>query len=88
MYCRCRLAGNVLYSTIPTTWNIKSAPAIPGRSRFGPALYVLSLSSSNQVELRLGTAWKGNLAKPSCKNMCSRKVTECYAVGLRKLDNG
>jgi hypothetical protein len=28
---------------IPIHWNIKSAPASPGRSRVGPALYVFSL---------------------------------------------
>jgi hypothetical protein len=32
-----------MYSTIPTHRNIKSAPASPGRSRAGPALYVFSL---------------------------------------------
>jgi hypothetical protein len=29
-----------MYSTIPIHWNIKSAPASPGRSCVGPALYV------------------------------------------------
>jgi hypothetical protein len=33
------------YSTIPIHWNIKSAPASPGRSRVGPALYEYSLLS-------------------------------------------
>ncbi len=32
-----------MYSTIPIHWNIKSAPASPGRNRAGPALYVFSL---------------------------------------------
>ncbi len=32
-----------MYSTIPIHWNIKSAPARPGRSRVGPALYAFSL---------------------------------------------
>ncbi len=32
-----------MYSTIPIHWNIKSAPASPGRSRVGPALYLFSL---------------------------------------------
>ncbi len=32
-----------MYSTIPIHWNIKSAPASPGRSRAGPALYVFRL---------------------------------------------
>ncbi len=32
-----------MYSIIPIHWNIKSALAIPGRSRVGPALYVFSL---------------------------------------------
>ncbi len=31
-----------MYSTIPIHWNIKSAPASPGRSRVGPAFNVLS----------------------------------------------
>ncbi len=31
-----------MYSTIPIHWNIKSAPASPGRSRVGPAFYVFS----------------------------------------------
>ncbi len=31
-----------MYSTIPIYWNIKSAPASPGRSRVGPAFYVSS----------------------------------------------
>jgi hypothetical protein len=29
-----------MYSTIPVHWNIKSAPASPGRSHVGPALYL------------------------------------------------
>jgi hypothetical protein len=32
-----------MYSTIPIHWNIKAAPASPGRSRAGPSLYVYSL---------------------------------------------
>jgi hypothetical protein len=32
-----------MYSTIPIRRNIKPAPASPGRSRVGPALYVCSL---------------------------------------------
>jgi hypothetical protein len=32
-----------MYSTIPIHWNLKSAPASPGTSRAGPALYVFSL---------------------------------------------
>jgi hypothetical protein len=31
-----------MYSNIPIHWNIKSAPASPGGSRVGPALYVFS----------------------------------------------
>ncbi len=38
----CRLAG-----TVPIHWNIKSAPASPGRSRVGPALYVFNLLDMN-----------------------------------------
>jgi hypothetical protein len=38
-----------MYSTIPIHWNIKSAPASPGRSRVGPSLYVFSLLLSNLV---------------------------------------
>ncbi len=37
----------VPYSTIPIYWNIKSAPASPGRSRVGSALYVFSLLGPN-----------------------------------------
>jgi hypothetical protein len=32
-----------MYSIIPIHWNIKSAPASPGRSHVGTALYVFSL---------------------------------------------
>jgi hypothetical protein len=32
-----------MYSSIPIPWNIKSAPASPGRSRAGPSLYVFRL---------------------------------------------
>jgi hypothetical protein len=35
-----------MYTTIPIHWNIKSAPAGPGRSRAGPALYVFILLDS------------------------------------------
>ncbi len=35
-----------MYSTIPIHWNIKSAPASPGRSRVGPAFYVFSFLAS------------------------------------------
>jgi hypothetical protein len=31
-----------MYSTIPIHWNIKSAPASPGRSQVGPDFYVFS----------------------------------------------
>jgi hypothetical protein len=31
-----------MYSTIPIHWNIKSAPASPGRSHVGAAFYVFS----------------------------------------------
>jgi hypothetical protein len=34
---------HTVYSIRPIHWNIKSAPVSPGRSRVGPALYVLSL---------------------------------------------
>jgi hypothetical protein len=36
-----------MYSIIPIHWNIKSAPASPGRSRAGPSLYVFSLLACN-----------------------------------------
>ncbi len=39
------------YSTIPIHWNIKSAPASPGRSHAGPALYVFSLLATLQVSI-------------------------------------
>jgi hypothetical protein len=41
VYCWRRLVGNALHHTYPL--GIKSAPASPGRSRAGPALYVFSL---------------------------------------------
>ncbi len=37
-----------MYSTIPIHWNIKSAPASPGRSRVGPAFYVFSFLGRDQ----------------------------------------
>jgi hypothetical protein len=46
-----------MYSTIPIHWNIKSAPASPGRSRVGPALYVFSLlglNTGNEVQAQDG----------------------------------
>ncbi len=39
-----------MYSTIPIHWNTKSAPASPGRSRVGPALYVFSLLVYNTAQ--------------------------------------
>ena len=39
-----------MYSTIPIHWNIKSAPASPGRSLAGPALYVFSLLGETDAE--------------------------------------
>jgi hypothetical protein len=39
-----------MYSTIPIHWNIKSAPANPGRSRVGPALYVFSFLACTHPE--------------------------------------
>jgi hypothetical protein len=39
-------------STIPIHRNIKSAPASPGRSRVGPALYVFSLLGVNIVSVQ------------------------------------
>jgi hypothetical protein len=41
MYSWCTLAGNVLNHTYPLEY--QSAPASPGRSRVGPALYVFNL---------------------------------------------
>jgi hypothetical protein len=35
-----------MYSTIPIHWNIKSAPARPGRSRVGPVFCVFSFLGS------------------------------------------
>jgi hypothetical protein len=35
-----------MYSTIPIHWNIKSAPASPGRSRVGPTLYLKDAETS------------------------------------------
>ncbi len=42
-----------MYSTLPIHWNIKSAPASPGRSRAGPSLYVFSLLGYSYTEQRL-----------------------------------
>jgi hypothetical protein len=39
------------YSTIPIHWNIKSAPASPGRSRVRPALYIFNLLGVQYEEL-------------------------------------
>jgi hypothetical protein len=38
-----------MYSTTPIHWNIKSAPASPGRSRVGPAFYVFSFLGSHRL---------------------------------------
>jgi hypothetical protein len=43
-----------MYSIRPILWNIKSAPAGPGRSRVGPALYVFSLlGTASSIFLQL-----------------------------------
>ncbi len=39
-----------MYYTVPIQRNIKSAPASPGRSRVGPALYVFSLLEATFVD--------------------------------------
>ncbi len=41
--CAASAPQQGMNSIIPVHWNIKSAPASPGRSRVGPALYVFSL---------------------------------------------
>jgi hypothetical protein len=38
-----------MYSSIPIHWNIKSAPASPGRSRVEPAFYVFSFLGGASV---------------------------------------
>ncbi len=53
-----------MYSTIPIHWNIKFAPASPGRSRVGPALYVFSL---------LVPCYSA-LGSPTCHQATSRKI--------------
>ncbi len=40
--CNAGAVQQEMYSTISLHWNIKSAPASPGRSRVGPAFYVFS----------------------------------------------
>jgi hypothetical protein len=40
--CNAGAVQQGMYSTIPIHWNIKSAPASPGRSHVGPAFYVFS----------------------------------------------
>ncbi len=42
-----------MYSTIPIHWNIWSAPASPGRSRVGPALYEFSLLGSYLLQFTI-----------------------------------
>jgi hypothetical protein len=42
-----------MYSTIPIHWNIKSAPASPGKSRVGPALYVFSLLDKDHAHVHV-----------------------------------
>ncbi len=44
-----------MYSTKPIHWTIKSAPASPGRSRVGLALYVFSLLGNNCLKNGLQT---------------------------------
>ncbi len=50
MFSWATVAENVLHHT-PIHWNIKSAPASPGRSRAGPSLYVFSLLDVQYVSL-------------------------------------
>ncbi len=45
-HCNAGAPQQGKYSTIPIHWNIKSAPASPGRSRVGPALYVCTYLAS------------------------------------------
>jgi hypothetical protein len=41
--CSAGAVQQGVYSIGPIHWNIQSSPASPGRSRFGPALYLFSL---------------------------------------------
>jgi hypothetical protein len=49
--CNAGAVQQGMYSTIPIHWNIKSAPASPGRSRVGPALYVFSFLGFTFIDL-------------------------------------
>jgi hypothetical protein len=44
-----------MYSIIPIHWNIKSAPASPGRSPVGPALSVFTVASWFGTREKKGT---------------------------------
>jgi hypothetical protein len=55
-----------MYTTIPIHWNIKSASASPGRSRVGPALYVLSLLDSTALIAGLYTQPGGGFFFREC----------------------
>jgi hypothetical protein len=66
-----------MYSIIPIHWNIKSAPASPGRSRVGPALYVFSLLGENIHPMHL-------VRKPPVR--CARYVFFSWIFRAGQLD--
>jgi hypothetical protein len=43
-----------MYSIRPIYWNIKCAPARPGRNRVGPALYIYSLLGHEEEDVKKG----------------------------------
>ncbi len=75
-----------MYSTLPIHWNIKSAPASPGRGRAGPALYVFSLLGQNRqlggertvyMQGRQQRGWEGAEGYTRRENL--RKNAEDYS---------
>jgi hypothetical protein len=83
-----------MYSSIPIHWNIKSAPASPGRSRAGPSLYVFSLLGFTQKPFidrpaalsAASLSWLGrriwNLGEggPLCTKQASQRSRFCTAT--------
>jgi hypothetical protein len=62
-----------MYSTIPSNWNIKSAPASPGRSRVGPAFYVFSFLGQDSQNR---TGRKGQAGEDRQKRTGRRGLTK------------
>jgi hypothetical protein len=60
-----------MYSTIPIYWNIKAAPASPGRSLVGPAFYVFSFLGQNIYFWRENERSAGRNLKTNAEKMFS-----------------